>query len=359
MNNDLPEEDETGEEDLAEDIEEDEEIGEESLKDKEEEECKQNQSVKHFVDGEYARIPLLDLFMIVGTALYFLAYYVIPEFQTFIDYNITHIYATMDLFVLFNLIVIAPYVLYWVGLGLRVFKYFWYAHEAYEARVYFQIFRINFCLFAVISIIFCLISGLPFLGWILFVGLGGIALLNITRVLRKYYKRIWKEEKQKYDVDIKANKITITINVYQILALMGTGVFFIFYAGVPALESWTNGIWNQIILDLPLLVIVVIFLSFTILFFAVDFLATVVYSAIRSHMTGIMRIIKIIFLIAFFYFIAKVVIYNLPLVMDMSTQTYASIGVSLASTYLSRNSRNMIDWVEKRRTGENPNANKN
>lgn len=294
-------------------------------------------SLKHYRLSDHA----FDIIMIMFTPLLWLTYQFIAGFREWVDFNLIHIFEHIDLMVLLIGLIIVPFCLYWFILIIRIVRFFWRSFEAYKIRVYFRIFRINFSLFGIVAMTIASISWMPFLSWnAMLAGIGALVVINLFFIT---YEPVWKEEARPEAMD------ETNFTVLQPILLFVTLVVMILYWGntplTPLLTAW----WAFVSQDIFFIIVFWTTITFTMLWFVISFFSICIYSLIHRKKDSMGYWIKVLLIIVYIYFFAKLVVLNLPFLIPEEYVSLTSMGISLSGTVVSRKSKSIVDFIRKRK----------
>lgn len=305
-------------------------------------------------DDDYFYFDKATLFyfiFILISAFLTTAFYQIDIINEFVLSNREYIQSNLDLEILYWIVIIIPYYSIWIIIVIRIIKAFWRSYEFVKIRILIRKFRINFSIFGYLAlIIFTFFNQAFFTFYTIGIPLIILFLLNIFFI---DYSEVEELETKYSRENPNSRKIKNTeITYFQIISLIILGFCSIFYFGNIELFNLINSFFDRLNSDIAMCIVFWTTLACSIFWFACSFLIDAIITLFNLIKENLLSFFKILFILLLFYFLAKIIMFNLSNYLDEPYPTFISMGVSIVGILFQRNSTKIMTWFKNRRKGE-------
>lgn len=292
----------------------------------------------------------VSIYLVLGTFfsfIFWVFYIANRSFRSFLFMNLDYIHTTIELAILFWFFIAIPYFLFMIKLFWTLIKKLWHSYSASEIRLYLTMLRLNFTRFGFLTIIISMLFNIEYSNPInIGIGIGVLVFLNLFGIID--YTELKETERKKTESE-RRFKTLPEFNTIQGIGLIFIIIIIAFYSGSPEVKQFIDAQFEIILNDETMSIIALLTFLLSFLWFLVEGSIVVllfVYEWISKKFDDSFKIIGFILII---YFLTKVFIFNVDQYAPPTYSTWISIGSSLFGGLITKYSKNIMDFIAKRR----------
>lgn len=292
---------------------------------------------------------LPKILVIILTIGFIILYFNNLSFKEWVIKNIAYIHNNYDVMIFFYLVFVIPYLLFWISLITKFIKYLWISYNYLSVIIFMRKIRINISIFGFLSVFlaFSLNKNLLENWWIMIISFIALIIINYFLIKKNYYDQIVIEEAKKISIPKNERKIELT-PTQSIIMIFAFLIPFLYFS-IPQLQESVQGIGILLKQDMLSLILLIISLMFSFLWFFVAFISEAIRKFFESHKEKFIFYGQMLIVIMVLYVISKIIIFNLPTLLPDPYPSVLSMIISTSTGILSRYSKEIIGFIKSRK----------